>query len=134
MKRGASRMLRRGLVLVIAIVIIIILAINFPFTGNHINPPGQYDEFAQCLSGKGLVLYGTYRCGHCNIQKQMFGDSFQYVNYIECDPTGENGNPELCLAAGISAYPTWILNGEHYIGRRSFETLAEISGCELPSS
>ena len=62
--------------LILIIVIVILLAGGgyvYSLTGNHINPPEDLDAFAQCLTDKGLVLYGTYRCGYCNQQKAMFG-------------------------------------------------------------
>lgn len=122
-------------IIMVAVVIIILLSLGaYSLTGNHVNNSSLYDDFAKCISDRGMVLYGAYTCGHCNHQKDAFGDSFQYVNYVECDPRGENGNPELCLAAGIGAYPTWIFNDKHYLGFQSFERLSEISGCPLPDS
>jgi glutaredoxin-related protein len=29
-------------------------------------------------------LYGSKICPHCLKQKELFGDSFQYINYVEC--------------------------------------------------
>ena len=60
------------------------------------------DAFAKCLTEKGLVMYGAEWCVHCKEQKALFGNSFQYVKYVECPD-----NTQLCVAEGINGYPTW---------------------------
>ena len=70
----------------------------------------ELNIFAQCLTDEGMTFYGAYWCPHCQDQKEMFGDAMQYVNYVECDPGGENADPEACVAAGVEYYPTWILD------------------------
>jgi len=105
--------------------IIIAVAINA-------GKPGKYDEFAKCLTEKGFKEYGAYWCPHCLEQKKMFGKSYKYVNYVECDARGSNANPVECNAKGITGYPTWIMgNGERLSGVQSLEVLSRISGCEL---
>lgn len=89
---------------------------------------GKYDAFAQCLASKKLTMYGAAWCSHCQTEKARFGDSFQYVLYVECPD-----NPNECLAKGVEGYPTWIdATGQKYIGEQGLEKLSEISGCELP--
>lgn len=63
---------------------------------------GDKDIFAQCLTEKGWTMYGAEWCSHCKDQKNLFGDSFKYIKYIECPD-----NIQLCLDRGINAYPTW---------------------------
>ncbi len=92
-----------------------------------------YDEFAQCLTQKGFKMYGSVHCGHCNEQKTMFGDSWQYIDYVECSLPNGPGQAEECRQAGIRAYPTWVLpDGTEVLGKQSFETLSGLSGCPLP--
>jgi glutaredoxin len=81
-------------------------------------------EFASCLTEKGAVFYGTNSCPHCKDQKAMFGDSFSEVTFIDCE-----ASRQLCRLAGVTAYPTWIINGEKYTGTRSLETLGALAGC-----
>jgi len=89
--------------------------------------PGEYDEFARCLTNNGVVMYGTDWCPHCQVQKQLFGPSFRYVNYINCDL-----NPTACDLAGIDGYPTWVFpSGPAASGEQELESLAGRSGCEL---
>jgi thiol-disulfide isomerase/thioredoxin len=63
------------------------------------------DTFAKCLTSKGLTMFGAEWCPHCLEEKALFGDSFKYINYVECPQ-----NTDLCLAKGIQSYPTWILD------------------------
>lgn len=87
-------------------------------------------EIAQCLTNKETKFYGAYWCPHCHDQKEMFGDAMQYIEYIECDAGGENANPEACLTADITSYPTWIFaDGERLVGARAPEELAEKASC-----
>jgi len=94
--------------------------------------PGLYDDFAQCLTDSGAKMYGAYWCPHCDDQKNTFGKSFNHVDYIECDPRGDNANPAACEAAGIQGYPTWIFSdGERASGSLPLRELAFRTGCVL---
>lgn len=88
---------------------------------------GKYDEFAQCLTEKGAVMYGADWCPHCQNQKKLFGASFQYVTYVECPD-----EPKRCVDAGITGYPSWIFaDGAKLEGEQSLLTLSDRSGCQL---
>ena len=95
---------------------------------------GNYDDFAKCLSSKDAVMYGAYWCPHCQNEKKSFGDSFRFVNYIEC--TQETGK---CLTEKINGYPTWIFpassaggpDGKRFEGEMGLERLSRESGCLL---
>ena len=86
----------------------------------------EYDGFASCLSESGAVMYGTDRCSHCKDQKEMFGASFDEVNFVNCDY-----QRDACLIAGVGGYPTWKVGGKNYEGAMNLERLAKLSGCEL---
>jgi hypothetical protein len=105
----------------IGVVVLVVLVFVFWPSG-----PGVYDEFASCLSESGAVMYGTDWCAHCNDQKDMFGKSFEFVNFVDCDYRRDE-----CLIAGIGGYPTWKIDGESYEGALSLSRLSEMSGCEL---
>jgi len=92
------------------------------------------DEFAKCLTEKGVKMYGSLTCGHCNNNKLLFGSSFQYINYIECHPRGENEQSELCIEENIEYVPTWeFSDGTRETGEKNFYELAEKTGCKLPN-
>lgn len=102
------------------IVLVVIVWVVWP------SPPGEYDTFATCLSDSGAVMYGTEWCSHCKAQKEMFGASFDNINFVDCDR-----QKDACLIAGVSGYPTWVINGENYAGQQQLSRLAELTNCEL---
>ncbi|MBN2330584.1 MAG: hypothetical protein JXC85_02110 [Candidatus Aenigmarchaeota archaeon] len=89
-------------------------------------PPGKYDGFAQCLTEQGAVMYGTDWCSNCKEQKALFGTSFDYVDYFNCDY-----NKDACREIGVSGYPTWGIGGKMYPGKQTLEELTALSGCEM---
>ncbi|MCA9478550.1 MAG: hypothetical protein KC535_05375 [Nanoarchaeota archaeon] len=92
----------------------------------------ERDEFATCLTEQGAVMYGTFWCPHCASMKKEFGTSFQKVNYVECDPRGDDEQSELCLEKGIQDYTTWEFHdGSRLVGEPSLEELSEKTGCAL---
>ncbi|MBD3156833.1 hypothetical protein GF369_03315 [Candidatus Peregrinibacteria bacterium] len=85
---------------------------------------------AQCLGEKDVLMYGSIGCGHCQNQKDAFGDSFQYINYIECNPNVDLDSARKCQAAGINGVPTWKFpDGTEKVGETSLPELAEAAGC-----
>ena len=98
-------------------------------------PQSEIDEFAKCITENGAIMYGTFWCPHCAKTKKMFGSSFQYVRYIECDPRGDNEQSELCIANEIDKYDTWEFNDDpstRLVSEPSFADLSEKTGCAVP--
>ncbi|MBI4385339.1 hypothetical protein HY573_00740 [Candidatus Parcubacteria bacterium] len=82
---------------------------------------------AQCLAAKGVTMYGADWCPHCQNEKKAFGGSFRFVPYVECPD-----NPQKCLTAGITGYPTWMFpDGRKLEGEQGLEKLSQESGCPL---
>lgn len=105
--------------------IISILIVLIILTGCS-TKPAKYNTFAQCISSNGAVMYGTDWCSHCQSQKKMFGKSFEYINFVDCDKQRDQ-----CLIAGVQGYPTWVIDGELYPGEQKLERLASLTGCEF---
>ena len=97
-------------------------------TQDSSSDPGWIEGLAKALTEKGAVMYGAYWCSHCNNQKEMFGEAVKYIDYVECDPSGPDANPDECKANNIEGYPTWVYQGEKFSGERSLEKLAEMIG------
>ena len=126
-------MVSKGLVIGVAVVVLIGVFV-WLFSTGAFSGPGKYDSFAQCLSEKGVKMYGAYWCSHCQNQKDAFGSGFKYVNYVECALPGGNGQNVVCSEAGIQSYPTWEFgDGSRQSGELSFERLSQMSGCALPA-
>ena len=102
-------------------------------------PEGKYNTFAQCLTEKNVVMYGSITCSYCAQQRAMFGSAFKYIKEIECDPRNPNPETELCVQKNIQGTPTWIeedAEGKDIYrfpaGVIELEDLALVSGCSLP--
>jgi hypothetical protein len=92
--------------------------------------PGKYAEVAQCLTQKGVIMYGAYWCPHCQNQKKAFGSDQQFIKYQECDPKGAGGDRKACLEAGVTSYPTWGFPGQgNLVGEQSVADLAKLANC-----
>ena len=95
----------------------------------------KYDNFAHCLSDRGVKFYGAYWCPHCAEQKEKFGASIDEVPYIECGVKGDlKAKTQVCKDAGIAHYPTWQFppTGERVELVFALEELSDRTGCPLP--
>lgn len=89
-------------------------------------------DFATCLTDQGAKMYGTFWCSHCSSVKNTFGDGFDYINYIECDPRGDDEQSEFCIQQNIMGYPTWeFSDGTIFEGEPSLEFLSEKTSCPI---
>jgi glutaredoxin len=96
---------------------------------------GKYTEIAKCLTEKGVKFYGAFWCPHCADQKKILGDDMKYINYVECDPKGENAKAEECQKAGVERYPTWFFPGQGLeVGVHTPEDLAKKANCAVGSA
>lgn len=84
-------------------------------------------RFADCLTQKGVILYGSDTCQNCQLQKSMFGDDFRRIHYINCDI-----HQDECNQKDIQGYPTWMYNGQSFPGIQTFGKLADLSSCTAP--
>jgi hypothetical protein len=93
----------------------------------------RYDGFAKCLSSKQVKMFGAYWCPHCAEQKEEFGGSFRYVNYVECAIKGSSEMSPACKAAGVQHYPTWQFGASPLVeGKFPLQELSDKTGCSLP--
>ena len=94
---------------------------------------GRLDGFAQCLSSKGVKMYGAFWCPHCLEQKELFDSSFDYAPYVECGIEGSRAEQPVCIAANIKNFPTWVFpDGSRVEGKLPIVTLRDKTGCPLP--
>jgi len=118
--------------LIIGFITIIIITVIISLSISTNTKPSSLDNFAKCLTEKGAKMYGTYWCGYCQNQKQAFGTSWEFINYIECSLPDRGGQTSECTEEGITGYPTWkFADGSEKSGILSLNLLEEKTGCQL---
>ena len=91
-------------------------------------------SLAEHLTASGAVMYSAFWCPHCHEQKEMFGqEAAKTLKVVECAPTGQNNEAELCQRKGIEGFPTWEINGELDSGVKKLPDLARLSGYKGPA-
>jgi hypothetical protein len=111
---------------------ILILIAGVYYAGWH-HKNHKYDAFAQCLAAHQAKMYGLYWCPHCIEQKEMFGQSFHYVPYVECAIRNSSELAPECKVAGVKLFPSWQFGLDPpKEGELSLDALSAKSGCSLP--
>lgn len=72
--------------------------------------------------GEHAVMYSQTNCIHCKEQLSLFGGNAKYLSIID------EKDLQKFIDAGITATPTWVINGEKYVGVQSIEKLKELTG------
>ena len=107
------------LISIVSIVFVLIVGgIGFSYMNSL--KPGPLDDFAQCLTDNGAVMYGATWCKYTQGQKAMFGNSMRFIDYRDFSK-----NPEVKIT------PTWFIDGQKHENVQSFDKLASITGCAL---
>ncbi len=97
--------------------------------------PSSADQIAlaEHLRSRGVVFYGAFWCQHCFHQKVLFGQQAgNRLPYVEC--AKDEAGAKACSAAGVVAYPTWVMGKERRVGVQSLQELAAWSGYKGPAS
>jgi hypothetical protein len=111
--------------------ILVLIVAAYLIAWHHRNH--KYDKFAQCLAAKQATMYGLYWCPHCAEQKEMFGESFHYVHYVECGIRGSREMTDQCKIAGVTLFPSWQFGTDPpKEGILSLDALSDKTGCSLP--
>jgi glutaredoxin len=77
-------------------------------------------------------MYGAFWCPHCLRQKELFGNSFDKINYVECSLPDKSDQTQVCKDAKIESYPTWeFADGSRATGERTLEELGNKAGCAV---
>ena len=114
-----NRMLKKIMILCLVVSLVLVGGCT-----NSNNTNGKPDiELAKCI-GDRSTLYISAGCIACAHQKELFGDSFKYLNVIDCKK-----EPQKCIDTDILSVPTWVIEGEKYSGARPVEQLRQLTGC-----
>lgn len=111
--------------------LVAVVALHLYYNSDLLSPPPdpRLAPLAAHLSDSGAKFYGASWCASCQRQKQLFGEVADDLPYVECSPYGRGGpTAAACTQAGIQNFPTWIIDGERYIGVLEPEVLAKRSG------
>ncbi len=104
-----------------------------PITEPETDLPSTTDlsaaEVASCLASKDAVMYGVFWSKNVQDQKDILGDAFDQVTYVECDPNGPDAQPKTCTEEGIEVYPTWIVGDNMASGVQELGDLASLADC-----
>jgi hypothetical protein len=112
--------IKKNNLITVAVIAGVIILVVILLSGK--NPTAQTSaEVAQCIGGKS-TLYVQLGCPHCETQKEMFGENYQYLKTIDCFYERDK-------CTDVSGTPTWKIGGEYYVGIQSVEKLRELTGC-----
>lgn len=105
---------------IIAIVLAVIFGIIY-ISNNSSSSVSS--EVAQCIGQRALVYVRT-GCHACETQEKMFGSSYKYINEVDCAYESDK-----CNLNGITATPTWVINGQYNVGVQTIPRLQALTGC-----
>ncbi len=111
-------MKKRSLITITIIVAVTIFSIILINTSSS---NGVSKDTAMCIADN-TTLYTQLGCHACEIQEEMFGENYQYLNTIDCWF-------EIEKCPGIISTPTWVINGEKYSNVQTIQKLKELTGC-----
>ena len=87
----------------------------------------QIKDLASCLQDKGVKFYGSLDCPHCQDQKKLFTEAELKDMYIECGHL--TAFSKKCQDLGITEVPTWVINGQMFIGLKTESELKTLANC-----
>jgi glutaredoxin len=109
--------------IVITIVIIIAIAAIAFFIIRGKTTGAVVSEDAAKWIGAHSTVYTQVGCSHCVDQENLFGDNWKYIHSVDYFT-----NPQAFIDANITGTPTWVINGQQYVGVQSITTLENLTG------
>jgi len=94
--------------------------------------PRKLDAFAKCLTENGVSMFGADDCTWCNRQKELFGESFVLVDYVNCRQSEVK-----CQVKSLEGMPTWTQHAKdgtelkRNAGVLTLRELEDFSGCQI---
>jgi glutaredoxin len=73
--------------------------------------------------GEHSTVYTQQGCSHCIEQENLFGANWKYIHSVDYF-----ADPQAFIDANIKATPTWVINGQQYVGVQSIDTLKNLTG------
>jgi glutaredoxin len=117
---GKEKLVTIGIIALILLVAgTIILTKNVGIIGKSVEDTSS-EKFAKYL-GEHSVLYVQTGCIHCKEQEELFGENLKYLTIVD------ESEMQKFIDAGIEATPTWVINGELYVGKKTIKELKELT-------
>jgi hypothetical protein len=113
-------MLKPHYLIIIAVILVLMLAFFWPRSA------AKGFSLGECLTQKGVVMYGSDMCEECKNQKTVLGKEFNKINYVNCDFKMNE-----CRKKGITIYPIWSLDNNILVGEQTADALADFAGCKI---
>jgi hypothetical protein len=85
-------------------------------------------RFAQCLSDKGVIIFGSSSDQTTLVQLQMLGE-FSGLVFFDCAK-----NPELCQQVGVQSVPATVYENQSYTGLQTKSFYEGLTGCSYNST
>jgi hypothetical protein len=128
----APRSLRWGKLLSIRLLVVLAFSVlAYAALAEDATP----DNFARCLTKKGVTLYGAYWDPLTQAQLKTFGPAAEHLSYVECSAALTPIQTLDCDVAGITGYPTWrFKDGSVLMGNVSLKSLSRKAACPLPGA
>jgi glutaredoxin len=79
-----------------------LIALSLVLSACSISAMTPEDQLARCLKDKGVKMYGSSWCPYCVKYKNIFGDAWSSVPFVDCST-----DKAICERAGVDEYPTW---------------------------
>ena len=101
----------------------LILLLSFVILISGCFHEGIDKKTAECIASTSKV-YISGQCENCVMQEEVFGESYIYMNVIDCKL-----NQEDCIEKDIMEVPTWLFGEERISGVLTEEQLKQYTGC-----
>ncbi len=128
----------------IAVYSLLVISVVLLLSGTVFGDSSRNDEvsrerlmdFAQCITEKGWVMYSSFTCSACRVQRELFGPANEHLKIVECHPHAPDTQVQQCLKKKIRYTPTWLMekNGvevKRFKGFKKLDKLASMTGCNL---
>jgi len=104
-----------------------ILSQNIVKVDEFVSSLNKQKEFIDCLSGKGLKIYGISNNTATQLQlvQVLGGSRFLSKIYVDC----VDSNLQVCLDAGVTTVPSIIYRGEVYEGVKTLDWFENTTNC-----
>ncbi|MDX1917607.1 MAG: hypothetical protein SFT81_00485 [Candidatus Caenarcaniphilales bacterium] len=91
--------------------------------------PRAVEALAKCLRATRATMYGTSKCGHCLAQKEMFGEYFKYIRFVDC--RRDKASSDECYKSKVGKFPQWnfTTTDKVIVREADLDTIAMTSGC-----